>query len=177
MSSAISKVYLIGFTYIRPGEPLPSAISELPEGKDWAFYRPPSTARVVWDSDDDEDLFDDSASSRITTAMPGTTAYDMYGLGIVLLEIGMWATAYNMSKNGKLETFFAQGLPGHIEKLGPRCGAIYQGVVRKCLTQRTGVRKLLQRILRVSWEAFGPVELNTWHAARASFPYEVSEFG
>jgi hypothetical protein len=132
-NSAITKLYLIGFAYTRPGEVVPSGISDLPEGKDWAFYRPPSATRSANPAEDEEDLFDGGFSAQDTTTLSGTTAYDMYGLGIVLLEIGIWAPAYGMVKNGKLETFWAKGLPENVEKLGSRCGAIYRSVVRKCL--------------------------------------------
>ena len=112
---------------------MPSSVSDLPEGKDWAFYRPRSATRSADNGDDDEDLFDGGFSEQDTMALPGTTAYDMYGLGVVLLEIGIWAPAYNMVKDGNLETFQNKGLPENVERLGSRCGAIYRSVVQKCL--------------------------------------------
>ena len=48
--SALSSLYMIGFTYARPGDSATDC-SDLPQGKDWAFYRP---AEVIAEYESDE---------------------------------------------------------------------------------------------------------------------------
>lgn len=136
--STLSNLFMIGFSYARPGDST-TEFSDLPQGRDWAFYHP---GGVTEDESDESDFSHEhltSSPTSYTTAPDGllvsqaSIADDMYGLGIVLVEIGLWTTAQDMVKDRKLETFRNKGLPLVIAKLASRCGTIYQDVVRKCL--------------------------------------------
>ncbi|KAI1379828.1 hypothetical protein F4677DRAFT_295970 [Hypoxylon crocopeplum] len=134
--AAVSKLYLVGFSYARPGEDSISEFSDLPQGKDWALYRPPEARYGDASLSDD----DDTSSPVLPSAPSATTASpsdDLYGLGVVLLEIGHWTTAQRMSRakgiDGDAHAFVKRELPAQVEKLAARCGTIYQDVVRKCL--------------------------------------------
>lgn len=135
---ATSQTYLVGFTYTRPGDISTTEFSDLPQGRDWALYRLPVSSGATID---DSDIFDDEAESPALAPAPQllaeSAAHDLYGLGIVLLEIGHWTTAQRMSRakgiDGDLRTFQERELPVQVEKLAARCGTIYQSVVRKCL--------------------------------------------
>jgi len=134
---AVSRLYLVGFTYARPGDSL-SEFSDLPQSKDWAFYRPPLTTNSSRDDSYifDDDIFSPEAPPDLEVSSD-SVAYDMYGLGIVLVEIGHWTTVHALAKSigldSDLQTFQAEGLPKQVEKLAARCGTIYQSVVVKCL--------------------------------------------
>lgn len=124
-----SRVYLIGFTYARPDE-IGQQLSELPKSPEWAFYEPPSVS----------ELPDPSAHIH-----SGSVAFDLYGLGIVLLEIGLWATV--SSKMGSASEFRSTKLGGMVEDLSYRCGRIYQNVVEKCLDAENWTKeKVMQNL-------------------------------
>ncbi|KAI0378059.1 hypothetical protein F5Y04DRAFT_262847 [Hypomontagnella monticulosa] len=136
--AAVSRLYLVGFSYARPGEDSMSEFSDLPQGKYWALYRPPEARYGDAGLSDDEN--DDTSSPVLPSAPSAPTASpsdDLYGLGIVLLEIGHWTTAQRMSRakdiDGDAHAFVKRELPAQVEKLAARCGTIYQDVVRKCL--------------------------------------------
>lgn len=135
---ATSQAYLVGFTYTRPGDISTTKFSDLPPGPDWALYRLPVVSAATTD---DSYIFDDEAETPVLESTPRipeeSAAHDLYGLGIVLLEIGHWTTAQRMSRakgiDGDIRAFQERELPTQVEKLAPRRGTIYQNVVRKCL--------------------------------------------
>lgn len=93
----------------------------------------------------DSDIFDDDSDKDIPSpaltppspVLTESTAHGLYGLGILLMEIGHWTTVERMSRakgvNGDLRVFQNRELLIQIEKLAARCGTIYQSVVRMCL--------------------------------------------
>ena len=61
--------------------------------------------------------------------------FDVYSLGIVLLEIGAWRPIHTFQKKGQtVEEFRQRLLQQLVPQLGPEMGAIYQGAVATCLS-------------------------------------------
>jgi hypothetical protein len=127
----IRNVYLVGFTYARSKVKDPQMASMLPSSRRMLLYRPPPAAET---GSHRNSMF--AANDGIVVGGAGLAAQDLYGLGIVLLEIGLWNTvgtlmeAENMTN---VEEFQTMRLEKYISHLSARCGDIYCGVVRKCL--------------------------------------------
>ncbi|KAJ5988411.1 hypothetical protein N7481_003621 [Penicillium waksmanii] len=85
-----------------------------PEPLSNAMYRHP---------DDKRSLEDDAA-----------WAYDLYSLGLVLLEIGLWAPVKQLWKLKYDRSWFKRRVEElYVKKLGPKCGNAYLQVVQLCL--------------------------------------------
>ncbi|KAJ5621338.1 hypothetical protein N7528_006121 [Penicillium herquei] len=85
-----------------------------PEPLSTAMYRHPEDKRNV---DDD-----------------GAWAYDLYSLGLVLLEIGLWAPIGRLWKMKYDRTWFKHRVEDlYVKKLGPKCGVAYLQAVQLCL--------------------------------------------
>lgn len=125
-----SRVFFVGFTYARQGDKS-QEFSELPKGHDWDYYRFHASFR---NGDDEIDVDPPLEAAPETTPAPGSAAHDLYGLGIVLLEIGLWTTVQSMAGDRGVVDFQANKLRTYVEQLSHRCGDIYQSVVEKCLT-------------------------------------------
>jgi hypothetical protein len=77
--------------------------------------------------------------------------FDIYGLGLLLLEIGLWAPLSDLFKpkyslkdfKGRVETIW-------VRRLSSRCGSIYTNVVRECIEQSS--RNLTEGDLRGLYE-------------------------
>lgn len=129
----------MGFTFARPGDVDTKDLSRLPvRESSWALYRPPRhvmekagvTAegdKVVGDSVEGEG---EEPRSRITAA------FDIYALGIILLEMGLWQTIDTLKGQMKREEFNGPRgvLSQMVDTLSYRMGDIYAGVVRRCLS-------------------------------------------
>jgi hypothetical protein len=62
--------------------------------------------------------------------------FDIYGLGLVLLEIGLWGPLSDIFKQKySLDDFRKRLETVWVRKLAARCGSIYQSVVKECLQQ------------------------------------------
>ncbi|KIW04717.1 uncharacterized protein PV09_04450 [Verruconis gallopava] len=62
--------------------------------------------------------------------------FDIYGLGLVLLEIGLWGPLSDIFKQKySLDDFRKRLETIWVRKLASRCGSIYQSVVKECLQQ------------------------------------------
>ncbi|KAF4625316.1 hypothetical protein G7Y89_g12851 [Cudoniella acicularis] len=81
-------VYLLGFEFARPDQLGQKSLNDK-ENEDLDLYRHPATASTRWGSD----------GYRIHSYQK---QYDIYSLGVVLLEIGLWRTAVYL-KNGYRE--------------------------------------------------------------------------
>ena len=134
-----SKVFLTGFTYSRPDDPS-QELSELPQGKDWVYYRLPKSAMSpegsIYGSDSDEDNGPENkpeTQSSSLNSVTGSAAQDLYGLGIVLLEIGLWQAAESMAKGKGSQYFQDHTIRKCVDELSYRCGILYHDVVEKCL--------------------------------------------
>ncbi|KAH6665352.1 hypothetical protein F5X68DRAFT_237155 [Plectosphaerella plurivora] len=65
--------------------------------------------------------------------------FDIYSLGLVLLEIGLWRTLAMLRKKCHSDAGFRSKLvTKSCDKLPPKMGEIYCGVVRRCLTNDFG---------------------------------------
>ena len=129
----IRNVYLVGFTYARPSDA--GLLSRLPGVKKMLLYRPPIAA-------EDAPLGDMpyTGNGGIILGDPGMAAHDLYGLGVVLLEIGLWITVdmlMDAEKTTDVFDFQTLRLEKYIAQLSARCGDIYSDVVRKCLSADT----------------------------------------
>ncbi|KAJ9224650.1 hypothetical protein DTO169C6_2901 [Paecilomyces variotii] len=73
---------------------------------------------------DDKRLIDDNAA----------WAYDLYSLGLVLLEIGLWTPISRLWKMKYNNAMFKQRIENvYIKKLGAKCGTAYLHMVQLCL--------------------------------------------
>jgi hypothetical protein len=59
--------------------------------------------------------------------------HDLYGLGVILLEIGLWKTANAMRGRAGLRDFHQEIIPQYVEQLSYRVGDCYHDAVHKCL--------------------------------------------
>ena len=130
------RFFLTGFTYARPDNVLKD-ISRLPNhNQTYQLYRPPQFALQKASLTEerrpgkvDREGSDSEISPRITSA------FDIYALGIILLELGYWWTIEGLKDSKTFEDFY--GDRGHLAELivglSSRMGDIYTGVVRKCL--------------------------------------------
>lgn len=64
----------------------------------------------------------------------GSWVYDLYNLGLILLEIGLWTPLSTLYKDKyDKETFKARVETSYVTKLGAKCGSAYMKVVQLCL--------------------------------------------
>ena len=90
------------------------------------------------------------------------SAYDLYSLGVVLLEIGLWMPISRFWKSRYTRADFKVRLQSvYIKKLSGKCGSIYTRVVERCLRaadesdQRTGQVRLRTDFY---WDVMKPLE-------------------
>ena len=67
---------------------------------------------------------------------PYIPAFDIFSLGLVLLEIGLWQSIDSLT--AEITDFSTEEFRGFLRKrvvpdLRSQCGAIYEGVVQQCL--------------------------------------------
>jgi hypothetical protein len=107
LSPDLRRAYLTSPARFSGDGPTPEALST-------AMYRHPEDKRSVED---------DSA-----------WAYDLYSLGLVLLEIGLWAPIGRLWKMKYDRTWFKHRVEDlYIKKLGAKCGTAYLQAVQLCL--------------------------------------------
>jgi hypothetical protein len=114
---SLENPYLSGFALSRPDNPDASSSRSAVEG-DLCLYRHPDLQGL---------------DGR---AVAGYRAiYDIYSLGTVLLEIGLWRSLKTMSsQNGGSNIDFKRSLlVTYVPRLGPAMGAGYMNAVRKCI--------------------------------------------
>lgn len=103
----LRRPYLTSFAQFSGDGPSPEPLSS-------SMYRHP----------DDKRLIDDDAA----------WAYDLYSLGLVLMEIGLWTPVSRLWKMKYNNTMFKQRIESlYLQKLGPKCGTSYLNVVQLCL--------------------------------------------
>ncbi|GFF34249.1 hypothetical protein IFM58399_03813 [Aspergillus lentulus] len=91
-----------------------SGTATSPEPLSSSMYRHP---------DDKRSLEDDAAWS-----------YDLYSLGLVLMEIGLWTPISRLWKMKYTNSMFKQRIENvYLQKLGPKCGSAFLHVVQLCL--------------------------------------------
>ncbi|KAL9112534.1 MAG: hypothetical protein Q9227_003105 [Pyrenula ochraceoflavens] len=66
---------------------------------------------------------------------PEAWAYDLYSLGLILLEIGLWTPLSRLWKAKYDNAMFMSRIKKvYAQKLGSRCGTLYMKVVQNCLS-------------------------------------------
>lgn len=87
----IEELYLTGFSYARPGDLDSADLSTLPTyDPAFALYRPPRSMQQRCSLDARDNAVSADDKQLLTPHLDAT--FDIYGLGIILLEIGMWKT-------------------------------------------------------------------------------------
>ncbi|KAJ5143245.1 uncharacterized protein N7515_002032 [Penicillium bovifimosum] len=93
-----------------------------PDLRRWAYPEPLSSA-MYRHPDDKRSVEDD-----------GAWAYDLYSLGLILLEIGLWAPVGRLWKMKYDRSWFKHRVEDlYVKKLGPKCGGAYLQAVQLCL--------------------------------------------
>ncbi|KAH7008412.1 hypothetical protein EDB80DRAFT_872214 [Ilyonectria destructans] len=120
-TSYIASPYFTGFSYARPDAP-GEASMERPETSSLDFYRRPGS---------------ENGSSRYN---------DIYSLGVVLFEIGLWRSAESACSKGNPKTKtevlkFPNHNCGIRKKLCSRMGSVYAAVVHRCLNSDFNVHE------------------------------------
>lgn len=107
LTENLRRPYLTSFSHFSGNGPSPETLST-------NIYRHP----------DDRRLMDDEAG----------WAYDLYSLGLVLMEIGLWTPISRLWKMKYTNSMFKQRIENvYLQKLGPKCGSAYLHVVQLCL--------------------------------------------
>lgn len=80
-------------------------------------------------------------------------SYDIYSMGLVLLEIGLWQNlqTFNPGERDDAFTFRRSVLKELVPDLWGQCGSIYGGVVKDCLTMSSDVRLEDEEGRRLAW--------------------------
>ncbi|KAL4981604.1 hypothetical protein BDW68DRAFT_172112 [Aspergillus falconensis] len=71
-----------------------------------------------------------------------SAATDIYGLGVMLVEIGHWTSASEAWKTESLYDFHQKILPELVDGLGYQMGVIYKNVVEFCLKMDVAATEL-----------------------------------
>ena len=115
--------FLLGFDFSRPDRPATPSL-ELPKDRTSNDYRYPS----LW-------------PPMTADALPAEPVrfkkrYDIYALGVVLLEVGTWSLVSSISGTRDMRQPWAWRdlLLQRAKLLGYLCGSVYQRVVETCLT-------------------------------------------
>lgn len=107
LTENLRRPYLTSFGQFSGNGPSPEALSS-------SIYRHP---------DDKRSMEDDAG-----------WAYDLYSLGLVLMEIGLWTPISRLWKMKYTNSMFKQRIENvYLQKLGPKCGSAYLHVVQLCL--------------------------------------------
>jgi hypothetical protein len=116
---SIEYPYICGFSYARPDDP--NELSELDKSEQANLYRHPGYQQPQ-----------PKNSYR--------RSYELYSLGIILLEIGLWrpiSACYN--SDWDMEKFSRKLIKGYAPRLGHFMGADYRDATLACLTGDFGV--------------------------------------
>ena len=80
-------------------------------------------------------------------------SYDIYSMGLVLLEIGLWQSLQKFETKEWTDPYSFRGFV--LERLVPvlwgQCGSIYGGVVKDCLTMPTDIGLEDEKGRRLAW--------------------------
>lgn len=107
LTENLRRPYLTSFAQFSGNEPSPEPLSS-------SMYRHP---------DDKRSIEDDAG-----------WAYDIYSLGLVLMEIGLWTPISRLWKMKYTNSMFKQRIENvYLQKLGPKCGSAYLHMVQLCL--------------------------------------------
>ncbi|KAF4632468.1 hypothetical protein G7Y89_g5657 [Cudoniella acicularis] len=114
--------YITGFTYSRPTDPSSSTLEYSQTHFSHDLYRHPDVAqfasRKILRSGNERERFQ--------------MKHDLYSLGIVLLEIGLWRRVEMLWKEryeSDHKRFWRKLVEAYVPRLGPKMGAVYRDVV------------------------------------------------
>lgn len=144
--TSLDHPYIVGFDHSRPDDPKEASM-RFDATLEFDRYRHP------------EYLHNESQRYR--------KRYDIYALGVVLMEIGFWITAEDMDRNMRrqlrgsnitVETFAVTLKRSYIKDLASRVGNIYMEAVRACMDYADHVQE---------------TELQTWFSEKVLSPLET----
>jgi hypothetical protein len=115
--TSLAHPYLVGFDHSRPDHPKEASVRN-EAVLEFDRYRHPSYLR--------------NQEQRYQKR------YDVYALGVILLEIALWSTAENLHERMRDRTEGLGRFPEHLKEncvnmIAPSAGIIYRDVVRACL--------------------------------------------
>jgi Prion-inhibition and propagation len=116
----LTRPYILGFTYSRPDdhEGVSSEIPQMDSDEPLLYQHPSLTSRVAQD------------------APRYCKSFDLWALGCVLLEVGLWRRLRDLwkPKYSENRSKWADRLKnGWVRELRGRCGGTYEDVVKSCL--------------------------------------------
>ncbi|RMJ16884.1 hypothetical protein CDV36_003505 [Fusarium kuroshium] len=123
-SSVLDNAYLMGFDLIRGAEAKTT--------KEGTVKAPESMATTIWDFD----IFQHPDRLQGSASPMYINTYDVYSLGVVLLEVGLWeelAEAVAGLDASNPPAWAEQLSETPVSNLGPRVGERYQRLVAWCL--------------------------------------------
>jgi serine/threonine protein kinase len=120
--------YLIGFGYSRPDTT--AAVSLVKSAGIYDLYQHPELRKNDANMSQSNQLSGSDSISRIRFRR----SYDLYSLGLVLLEIGLWDRISEFSQESMDPDKFTNRLLRVCERdLGHRMGRVYSNAVMKCI--------------------------------------------
>ena len=143
----LAQPYVCGFDFSRQDSPteltenVPTVLASQSYDVEQSLYKHPDLDRrqpvvPLPDDTDDEIAAKRVAALELAREFRYRKAYDIYSLGIVLLEIGLWYPITSMYKTSGVRTVvdFRPKLDSFVEELRYRVGRKYYIVVKKCLS-------------------------------------------
>ena len=143
--SDLSTPYVCGFDFARPDSPteltevLPTVVLSQMADRERSLYRHPDLDPQSSPEVDKDDLAKTveakiKAAEALSKAFRFSKAYDIYSLGIVLLEIGLWHPAKTLCRPNETVKDFRQRIHTKLmPELRYRMGRTYFEIVKKCL--------------------------------------------
>ncbi|KAK2744687.1 hypothetical protein FQN55_006606 [Onygenales sp. PD_40] len=154
------------------------------------FSRPYLTSLAQFDSEDKHAYPETLPASmyrhpddRRLISDNSSWAYDLYSLGLVLLEIGLWTPLSRLWKMKYSNAMFKSRIENvYLKKLGPKCGTSYLHIVQLCLDAPNfhlstapmsdlGLR--LRQTYHYPWH--DPSNSNEWDAFSKNFVYTIGK--
>lgn len=159
----VGRPYIMGYGLSRPDD-IPNPIQ-----KNWepgqAYSREPQIVQQYSRSKEEDDNDDDDREAKSRTNIyqhPDKVAnparrfrhsYDIYSMGLVLLEIGLWQNLQTFDEGQWADAYAFRKFV--LNKLVPdlwgQCGSIYGGVVRDCLKMSSDVGLEDEEGRRLAW--------------------------
>ncbi|WEW57839.1 hypothetical protein PRK78_003306 [Emydomyces testavorans] len=154
------------------------------------FRRPYLTSLAQFDSEDRNSPPEPLSSTiyrhsddRQIIADPSAWAYDLYSLGLVLLEIGLWTPISRLWKMKYNNAMFKSRIENvYIKKLGAKCGGAYLQTVQLCLdapnfhlstSPMTDLSLRIPHIYHYPWTE--PNKANQWADFSKNFVYTLGK--
>lgn len=143
--SALGTPYVCGFDFARQDSPteltenVPTILLSQESSLEHSLYKHPDLDLRQPDVPVADDTMEtviakSKAAEAVSKAFRYRKAYDIYSLGVVLLEVGLWVTVKGMRKrNESLEKFRERLHADLVPELRYRMGPKYYNAVRKCL--------------------------------------------